>query len=55
MQKEIFEQSESVINTMRGRLNFETNSVVLGGIKVSFVDLKFMEYHPGKQELLNGI
>jgi glucosamine--fructose-6-phosphate aminotransferase (isomerizing) len=25
MQKEIFEQPESVINTMRGRLNFETN------------------------------
>lgn len=33
MQKEIFEQSESVINTMRGRVNFETNTVVLGGIK----------------------
>ena len=24
MQKEIFEQPESVINTMRGRVNFET-------------------------------
>lgn len=34
MQKEIFEQPESVINTMRGRMNFETNTVVLGGIKV---------------------
>ncbi|KAK7862381.1 hypothetical protein R5R35_004165 [Gryllus longicercus] len=33
MQKEIFEQPESVVNTMRGRLNFETGSVVLGGIK----------------------
>lgn len=33
MQKEIFEQPESVVNTMRGRINFETNSVVLGGIK----------------------
>lgn len=33
MQKEIFEQPESVINTMRGRMNFETNNVVLGGIK----------------------
>lgn len=33
MQKEIFEQPESVVNTMRGRVNFETNSVVLGGIK----------------------
>lgn len=33
MQKEIFEQPESVVNTMRGRINFETGSVVLGGIK----------------------
>ncbi|XP_012938215.1 glutamine--fructose-6-phosphate aminotransferase [isomerizing] 2 isoform X4 [Aplysia californica] len=33
MQKEIFEQPESVVNTMRGRINFETNKVVLGGIK----------------------
>ncbi|XP_069673613.1 glutamine--fructose-6-phosphate aminotransferase [isomerizing] 2-like isoform X4 [Periplaneta americana] len=33
MQKEIFEQPESVVNTMRGRLNFETQSVILGGIK----------------------
>lgn len=36
MQKEIFEQPESVVNTMRGRLNFQDNSVTLGGIKVSF-------------------
>lgn len=33
MQKEIFEQPESVFNTMRGRINFDTQSVVLGGIK----------------------
>lgn len=33
MQKEIFEQPESVVNTMRGRLNFDTKTVVLGGIK----------------------
>lgn len=33
MQKEIFEQSESVINTMRGRVDFKTGSVILGGIK----------------------
>uniref|UniRef100_A0A2C9K5I6 glutamine--fructose-6-phosphate transaminase (isomerizing) n=1 Tax=Biomphalaria glabrata TaxID=6526 RepID=A0A2C9K5I6_BIOGL len=33
MQKEIFEQPESVVNTMRGRVNFETKEVVLGGIK----------------------
>eukprot|EP00092_Neocalanus_flemingeri_P027786 GFUD01030162.1.p1 GENE.GFUD01030162.1~~GFUD01030162.1.p1 ORF type:complete len:683 (+),score=142.50 GFUD01030162.1:58-2106(+) len=32
MQKEIFEQPESVVNTMRGRVNFETESVILGGI-----------------------
>ncbi|XP_071808382.1 glutamine--fructose-6-phosphate aminotransferase [isomerizing] 1-like [Asterias amurensis] len=33
MQKEIFEQPESVINTMRGRLNFEDHTVILGGLK----------------------
>ncbi|XP_076440959.1 glutamine--fructose-6-phosphate aminotransferase [isomerizing] 2-like isoform X2 [Babylonia areolata] len=33
MQKEIFEQPESVVNTMRGRVNFDTNKVILGGIK----------------------
>ena len=33
MQKEIFEQPESVRQTMRGRVNFETNDVVLGGLK----------------------
>uniref|UniRef100_A0A0B7ATD1 glutamine--fructose-6-phosphate transaminase (isomerizing) n=1 Tax=Arion vulgaris TaxID=1028688 RepID=A0A0B7ATD1_9EUPU len=33
MQKEIFEQPESVFNTMRGRVNFETKQVILGGIK----------------------
>lgn len=37
MQKEIFEQPESVVNTMRGRLNFQDNSVTLGGIKVSLL------------------
>ena len=35
MQKEIFEQPESVVNTMRGRVNFEQETVILGGIKVS--------------------
>ena len=34
MQKGIFEQPESVVNTMRGRVNFETETVVLGGLKV---------------------
>merc|ERR1719228_1078554 len=33
MQKEIFEQPESVVNTMRGRINFELEQVTLGGIK----------------------
>lgn len=33
MQKEIFEQPESVVNTMRGRINFQSEAVVLGGIK----------------------
>merc|ERR1719193_2805091 len=33
MLKEIFEQPESIFNTMRGRVNFDTECVVLGGIK----------------------
>jgi len=33
MQKEIFEQPESVVNTMRGRVNFQSQTVILGGIK----------------------
>ncbi|XP_068240592.1 glutamine--fructose-6-phosphate aminotransferase [isomerizing] 2-like isoform X4 [Palaemon carinicauda] len=33
MQKEIFEQPESVVTTMRGRINFDSETVVLGGIK----------------------
>lgn len=33
MQKEIFEQPESVVNTMRGRINFEDMTVNLGGLK----------------------
>ncbi|XP_013402660.1 glutamine--fructose-6-phosphate aminotransferase [isomerizing] 2 isoform X3 [Lingula anatina] len=40
MQKEIFEQTESVVNTMRGRVNFETNEVVLGGIKDYMGEIK---------------
>ena len=34
MQKEIYEQPESVVNTMRGRVNFDTETVILGGLKV---------------------
>jgi glucosamine--fructose-6-phosphate aminotransferase (isomerizing) len=33
MQKEIFEQPESVVNTMRGRVNFDTNKITLGGLR----------------------
>ncbi|VDP50033.1 unnamed protein product [Schistosoma curassoni] len=32
MQKEIFEQPESVLNTMRGRIKFDMNTVKLGGL-----------------------
>nr|XP_047125326.1 glutamine--fructose-6-phosphate aminotransferase [isomerizing] 2-like isoform X2 [Hydra vulgaris] len=37
MQKEIMEQPESVYNTMRGRVNFQNNTVLLGGL-VSHID-----------------
>ncbi|XP_066148451.1 glutamine--fructose-6-phosphate aminotransferase [isomerizing] 2-like isoform X3 [Euwallacea fornicatus] len=40
MQKEIFEQPESVVNTMRGRVNFQTKTVVLGGIKEHIPEIK---------------
>lgn len=33
MKKEIFEQPETVDNTMRGRVNFKKQTVTLGGIK----------------------
>eukprot|EP00112_Aurelia_sp_Birch-Aquarium-sp1_P014897 Seg325.2 transcript_id=Seg325.2/GoldUCD/mRNA.D3Y31 product="Glutamine-fructose-6-phosphate aminotransferase" pseudo=true protein_id=Seg325.2/GoldUCD/D3Y31 len=33
MQKEIFEQPESTFNTMRGRVNFESGVVTLGGLQ----------------------
>jgi glucosamine--fructose-6-phosphate aminotransferase (isomerizing) len=33
MQKEIFEQPDSVVNTMRGRINFDSSTVQLGGLK----------------------
>ena len=39
MQKEIFEQPESVINTMRGRI-LPDGRVVLGGIKEYISDIK---------------
>eukprot|EP00096_Caligus_rogercresseyi_P011149 TRINITY_DN429_c0_g1_i1.p1 TRINITY_DN429_c0_g1~~TRINITY_DN429_c0_g1_i1.p1 ORF type:complete len:698 (-),score=181.71 TRINITY_DN429_c0_g1_i1:243-2336(-) len=40
MQKEIFEQPESIVNTMRGRINFETNTITLGGIKDYIPEIK---------------
>lgn len=40
MQKEIFEQPESVINTMRGRVIFEQEKVILGGIKEYIPEIK---------------
>lgn len=40
MLKEIYEQSESVVNTMRGRVKFDSNSIVLGGIKDYIPEIK---------------
>lgn len=40
MQKEIFEQPDSVVNTMRGRICFDTNTVVLGGLKDHLKEIK---------------
>ena len=49
MQKEIFEQTESVVNTMRGRVDYENHNVVLGGIKV------FKVIVAGGLQLLNTV
>ncbi|KAG5853409.1 hypothetical protein ANANG_G00072990 [Anguilla anguilla] len=40
MQKEIFEQPESVFNTMRGRICFDANTVILGGLKDHLKEIK---------------
>ena len=40
MQKEIFEQPESVMNTMRGRVNFQKNEVILGGLSKHITEIK---------------
>uniref|UniRef100_A0A3B3QCC8 glutamine--fructose-6-phosphate transaminase (isomerizing) n=1 Tax=Paramormyrops kingsleyae TaxID=1676925 RepID=A0A3B3QCC8_9TELE len=40
MQKEIFEQPESIFNTMRGRICFENNTVMLGGLKDHLKEIK---------------
>ncbi|KAI8999526.1 hypothetical protein BC832DRAFT_564513 [Gaertneriomyces semiglobifer] len=40
MLKEIFEQPESVINTMRGRINFDEHRVVLGGLRSQLANIR---------------
>ncbi|CAG8714099.1 17976_t:CDS:2, partial [Racocetra persica] len=40
MQKEIFEQPESVVNTMRGRVNFDSHKVTLGGLKAYLATIR---------------
>ncbi|KAI8839076.1 hypothetical protein BJ741DRAFT_599858 [Chytriomyces cf. hyalinus JEL632] len=40
MQKEIFEQPESVVNTMRGRINFDDGRVLLGGLKSQLANIR---------------
>jgi len=40
MQKEIFEQPESVVSTMAGRINFEREEITLGGIKAFVPEIR---------------
>lgn len=40
MLKEIYEQPESVINTMRGRVNFDNYVVTLGGLKSQLANIR---------------
>lgn len=40
MSKEIFDQPTSVVNTMRGRLNFDTHQVVLGGLRSQLANIR---------------
>jgi len=40
MQKEIFEQPESVVNTMRGRVDYDNLKITLGGIKDYITEIK---------------
>lgn len=42
MQKEIFEQPESIVNTMRGRVNFETYQ----GILIDLLKIHFLRASP---------
>lgn len=43
MQKEIYEQPDSIVNTMRGRI-LDDGTVVLGGIKVYFFKVVLANY-----------
>jgi glucosamine--fructose-6-phosphate aminotransferase (isomerizing) len=40
MQKEIYDQPESVINTMRGRVNFSNYTVTLGGLRSQLTNIR---------------
>lgn len=40
MEKEIFDQPESVVNTMRGRVNFEDHTVTLGGLRSQLSNIR---------------
>lgn len=40
MSKEIFDQPESVINTMRGRVDFDNNVVNLGGLRSQLANIR---------------
>ncbi|KAJ3373736.1 glutamine--fructose-6-phosphate transaminase (isomerizing) [Kappamyces sp. JEL0680] len=40
MSKEIFDQPESVVNTMRGRINFETKQIILGGLRSQLANIR---------------
>lgn len=40
MTKEIYDQPESVINTMRGRVNFDTHQVILGGLRAQLPNIR---------------
>jgi glucosamine--fructose-6-phosphate aminotransferase (isomerizing) len=40
MSKEIFDQPESVVNTMRGRINFDTHQIVLGGLRAQLANIR---------------
>ncbi|ODV87912.1 hypothetical protein CANARDRAFT_192894, partial [[Candida] arabinofermentans NRRL YB-2248] len=40
MMKEIFEQPDSTVNTMRGRIDFKNKSITLGGIRENLVSIR---------------